>query len=241
MVTCERCGAALDTQAQSCPYCGTQTAFGLRVAADQAAFAQHAAQVTRARQEDERRAAAEPLRKKSLYALVCSLLGTLFCCVPLTVLGVVLGLRAKALARQHQLVAPVSSTAAVVLGAFGALLFVVVVALFFLDQHRHEQRVEQLSRAIERAAGAATLDQRTACTLAEHRLLVDGWQDKPGLSISDFECAGKVEQDGDRAVLRDVRFRASPDPRTSVKVCLSRGTRWSVAEVRAAGECKVEK
>ncbi len=237
MQTCQRCGATLDPSATACPYCGTQTAYGHHVAREQAAFAQQAQYAAHARQQAERAGADAPLKRTAMQALVASLLGSVFCCVPVAILGIVLGLRAKSIARQHGLVAPASSTAAVVVGSFGTALFAVLVVLFILDNQKHDARVEELEALIARSGTAPNLDQRTACALAEHRLLKDGYGETSGLSIDDFECSGKLEQVGERATLHDVRFKPSTNPPVTATVCLAHGARWSVSELREDGSC----
>ncbi len=237
MQTCQRCGATLDPSATACPYCSMQTPYGYHVAQQQTAYAQHAAYAAEQQKHAERARAAEPLKKTSLQALLAAVLGSVFCCAPAAILGIVLGLRAKSVARQHGLVAPASSTAAVVVGACGTVLFCVLLVLFVRDNQKHDARVDELQAVIDRSAQAQTLDQRTACILAEHRLLKDGYRETTGLSIYDFECSGKLEQAGERATLHDVRFRPNTDPRVTVAVCLSRGARWSVSELREDNDC----
>ena len=66
----------------------------------------------------------------------------------------------------------------------------------------------------------------------------EGYGGKGGITIEGVACDGKVEQNADRAILRDVRFRTSSTERHTVTVCLARGARWSVKELRDDASCE---
>lgn len=229
-MTCPRCGAHVEPAALACPYCQTQTEYGRW-------YAEQQAQAARAQHAAERQSRAEAIRKKGRYAMFCSIAGALTCCFPFALVGIVMGLNAKSAAKRDGLVAPGTSTAAVVFGLCGLALFAGGVALYIHDSRARDARVAALKAQIEQAASSDALDQRLACALVELELLQEGYAGTSGLNIESFQCDGKLERTGDRAALHDVRFRASSSERQSVTACLVRGSRWSVKSLRADGSC----
>lgn len=238
MVTCPRCGANIDPSAIACPYCRTQTPYGAQQAAHQAAHQYHAARAEQVQRETERQARRRAIETKSKHALYWSLGGALTCCFPAAIIGVVMGLNAKSLAKQQGDVAPGASTVAVVLGGLGIALFGVIVALGIRDSRATDARIAALQAQVEPQRASAQLEQRLACSIVELELLREGYDGKGGISIGDFQCDGKLEQNGESATLRDVRFRAGSEGKKVVAACLSRGARWSVKELRDDGSCE---
>lgn len=237
MVTCPRCGANIDPSAHACPYCHTQTHYGKSYAEHQAAHQYHAAQAGEAQRAVERQARLRAIEVKSKHALYWSLGGTFTCCVPAAIVGLVMGLNAKSLAKKDGAVAPGASTAAVVLGCTAIALLAVVAVLGVLDSRATDARITALQAQVEPSRGATELDQRLACGIVELELLRTGYAGKGGVNIDDFQCDGKLEQSGEQATLRDVRFRNGSDGKKTVAACLTRGARWSVKELRDDGSC----
>jgi F0F1-type ATP synthase membrane subunit c/vacuolar-type H+-ATPase subunit K len=239
MVTCPRCGANIDPSALACPYCNQQTHYGRQHAEQQAAYHYHAAQSDQARLAAERQARQQALTKKAQHAMFWSLAGALTCCFPGAIVGLIMGLNVKGAAKKEGMVAPGTSTVAVVLGCCAIALFCVGVALYINDSHTRDERIAVLKAQVEAARARELIDQPLACGLVELELLEQGFADKSGIMIQGFKCDGKVEQNADRAALYDVHFGtgSSAEDRRVVTACLVRGARWSVKELRADGSC----
>jgi len=74
------------------------------------------------------RNAAQVLERAALTSVVVSLVGTVVCCAPVAVVGVILGVNARSRAARMGVPAPVNANLAVALGLVGALASVFVVA-----------------------------------------------------------------------------------------------------------------
>lgn len=238
MVSCPRCGANIDPSALACPYCQIQTAYGRQQAERYAAHQQHAAQTEQAQRAHERGQRQAALGKKGQHAMIWSLAGMFTCCFPAGIVGLVMGLNVKSAAKRENMVAPGASTVAVVVGCFSLLLFGGAVVMYIHDSRRTDARIAQLQAQVNGAPSGERLEQPLACALTELTLLKEGFAGTSGLSIDDFECNGKVDEDGERARLQDVRFRTSSSERRNVAACLTRGARWSVKELREDGSCE---
>jgi hypothetical protein len=239
MVTCPRCGANIDPSALACPYCFTQTHYGRQHSEQQAAYQYQAAQADQAQRAAERHARQQALSKKGQHAMFWSLAGTLTCCFPGAVVGLVMGLNVKSAAKKEGMIPPGTSTVAVVLGCCAIALFCVGVALYIDDSRTRDSRIAALEAQVEGARARESLDQPTACALVELGLLQEGYSGKSGIMIQGFKCDGKLTQNAERAALADVHFAtgSSPEARHVVTACLNRGARWSVKELRADGSC----
>jgi len=237
MVTCPRCGASVEPSALVCPYCQLETRRGMEHAERQQAYAHQAAQADQARYAAERHARQQALDKKALHAMGWSLGGSALCCVPVAIVGLVMGLGVRSTAKKEGLVAPLTSTVAVVSAVVGMLVFGLALALGIQQQREADARIAVLKAASEGVRDRETIDQRLGCALAELALLQDGFDGKT--RIEAFECNGKLTQNGETAELLDVRFRTSSSvsDRHAVTACLVRGSRWSVKELREDGSC----
>jgi len=238
MVSCPRCGANIDPSALACPYCQTQTLYGRQQQERHAAYQHQAAQAAQHQQAAERHQRQQALEKKAKHALFWSLAGLLVCCVPGAIVGVVMGLNVKSAAKREGVAPPGMSTIAVVLGACGVAVFGVFLVLFIQDSRARDARIAVLQAQLESTRTKEAIDQSLACGLTELELLQDGYAGKGGISIEGVECNGRVEQNGDRAILRDVRFRTSSTEKYTVTACLARGARWSVKELRNDESCE---
>lgn len=238
MVSCPRCGANIDPSALVCPYCQTQTLYGRQQAERHAAHQQHAAHAEQAQRAYERQQRQAALAKKAQHAMIWSLAGMFTCCFPAGIVGLVMGLNVKSAAKREHVIAPGTSTVAVVVGCFALLLFGGAVVMYIHDSRQTDARIAVLQAQVNGAPAAERLEQPLACALTELELLKEGFAGTSGLSISSFECNGKLDQDGERARLADVRFRTSSSERRNVAACLTRGARWSVKELREDGSCE---
>jgi hypothetical protein len=237
MNTCTRCGANLDPAAPACPYCHTQTPYGQRLAEQQVAYQYHASQAEQHRQDAQRNSQQEAVRKNARHAMIWSLLGVVSCCFPLALVGLVMGLNAKSNARRVGIVAPGTSTAAVIFGICSLMLFGAGVVLYIIDSQEREERIATLRTELANVLAQEAIQQRSACSLVELWVLENGFAGSSGLNVDGFQCDGKLEQTGEEAALHDVQFTTGSDERQRVSACLVRGSRWSVRELRPDGSC----
>lgn len=222
---CTGCGAAVDLEALTCGYCGAPSPHAVRArnAADQAALEREEAALKDARAQ---------LDKRATNALIWSVVGVLVCCMPVP--GLVGVLKARGVAKEAKargFVPPSTATVALVFGVLNLVTSAAFWIFFAFEMRAVSQRKAELHAAVADEVGRPQLEQQTACALAELRLLEDGWADhetgSSGMSDT-FECAGRLEQDGERATLRAISFRLSGEERTVLDACLERGARWHV-------------
>jgi hypothetical protein len=175
--------------------------------------------------------------KTGRTALIFSIVSLWACCFPLSIVGIVLGLRARREAAQSGTPPPATATIAIVLSVLPILMTVAFAIWFTIDSIALSKRIDELNARIPGADTAEQLGQQTACDLAELRIRTDGWNDDDPIVIDGFECPGRVEQRGDEAQLPDFSFNASGNARVTVTVCYKRGARWTVDEIRENGGC----
>jgi hypothetical protein len=235
MVTCNRCGAELPLDARECPYCRTVTAFGFARREAEAAAFRAQAEADRARDHafaSAQRAEAErSLQRSSRHALLWSLGGFFLCCSPLALIGLVLGLRSRALARRVGLVIPTTATLGVVLAVTQMLVFAAAMVLGIRAQMQVDARLEALDRELGTKPDQPVLSQPTACGLAERFLLQNGYGEHSETSIEGLRCDGALAQTATTAVLGALEFDAG-DQKIRANACFSRGARWSVTAIQ---------
>ena len=235
---CGSCGAQIGAYEVNCRFCGVVTAYGLHHQHHQQ---QHQAHLETLEKHHELHGQAQQLasarasiQRTANYALYWGLAGLLFClCLFPNVMAIVLSFRARTMAKKYGLVLPVNATIALALGVLGILGAGGFVTFGVITDMRKEARIEELEAQL-RNASKPTLDQPTACALVEKRLLKKGFGGDS--SIQDFDCPGKLQQDGTRATLESVRFEASSKDRT-VRACLEYGALWSVMGFRLDAAC----
>jgi hypothetical protein len=185
--------------------------------------------------EDQRRKEAssslQSTANLALYWGIGGLVGCL-CFIPSCV-ALVMGFRARTMARKYALVLPVNATAGLVLGFLGLLFGAGLISLGVISDLKKQERIEALDRQL-RNLDNPKLDHATACGLVEKRLLQKGFagDSRP----SDIECDGKLVQNENRASLENVRFTANSNE-TVVRACLEYGARWSVLGFRKRASC----
>ena len=239
---CERCGATLQPGARQCPYCQTTTPYGMQ--AQQTDLQQQQWSQAQAQQTllQAQLTGGGQIEAAATAALLWSLVSIVFFCIPIpAIAGVVMGLRARSLAQSLRLSVPVRGTIGLAISALsGAGFLVFLVWAVVSSQHDVAgiaKRKTELEKQIGTKADAATLDQSTACALAELKILSDG-HDGSSTYFHDYECLGKVVSKGERATLDDFQYQASSTgPLKKVIVCFKHGAKWYVDEVRDEGKC----
>lgn len=237
-MNCSHCSAKIPTDALTCPYCGVDTPNAAQARAlkeQQERHAQQLAAVDAGRARQQALLAVETSSKNAFYA---SILGVVICCLPAgSVVGIVMGLKARKTAATLGASAPWQSMAAIVLGVFWLGFFTLALVMGAVTEREKAERVAAIRAATKDAASQATLDAATACSLIELTLLEGGAGLKGG-AVRVFHCEGKLEVDGDRAVMKDLEYaRSTADQPKRVDGCLSRGSRWKVDAIGLGPGC----
>lgn len=206
----------------ACAYCGAASLHAVRAhqAKSQEALAQDEAQL---------KADQAALNRGAVVALIWSLVGVFLCCVPIPgIVAIVLGHRVRTRTQARGWAPNATSTLAMVFGGVNIAAFLGFAVLVANEMQTLSQRKSELHAALGEATDAAVLSQQTACQLAELRLLEDGWDKHSGNAtlVETFECAGRLEQSADRAVLHGLTFRFASERRFTLDACLRRGQRW---------------
>ena len=178
-----------------------------------------------------------PVETTARHALIWSLLGFFVCCFPLSLVGLVLGFRARSMAASQKITVPATSTIAIALAVVPLVGTVLFGIWFGIDQAALSERVAELTARVSATDSEQTLSQQTACDLAELRIRTDGWKDDTPIVIDGFDCPGQVTQKDSEAELPDFSFNTSSNGRSIVTVCYKRGARWTVKEFRESGGC----
>lgn len=237
MTNCERCGAALDPTALTCPYCGLTTRAGVQAQQAQQQVAQSQAALGAQWQMQRERANQMEIASLGTQAMWWSIAGVVFCCLPLGVVGIVQGVRARGRAHAAKITAPGTATAGFIIGILSCMTSIALFTYAAIDsqneQDRANKRVAEIDKQLGKKPEAATLDHDTACLLGEQYTLKNSFDDKSGYQFEKFECVGKLTQTGDSAQLDDLKFHYNTDEEKAF-VCFKRGTKWYVDRLSAA-------
>jgi hypothetical protein len=171
-------------------------------------------------------------------------LGSIACfCFPVpAIIGIVMGLRARTLAQSLRLSLPVRATIGLVISALSSVSCVVFM-IWAVVSSQHDlatlgKRKTELEKQIGTKASATSLDQPTACALAELKILNDG-HNGVATYFHGYACPGKIATSGDRATLEDFQYyeTTSSGPLKKVTICFKHGALWYVDEIRDDGKC----
>lgn len=236
---CLQCGALIDPLALACPYCRFTTPAGIaakqreeheaRVRAQWAEHAQHQHQIAGSRRLDS----------TATQSLIWSIVGTLLCCLPVGVVGIVMGVRARTMAAQAKVDVPAKATVGLVLGIFSCVsslaFFTYAMISSSMAKDDADERISAIEKRIGTKSSSAVLDRDTACGLAEIHARQRGWAGNEGYTLEHFECVGKLTTHADEAELEDFRFQHHSVP-YQLHACFKRGGTWYVSEM-TDGEC----
>lgn len=242
---CPSCGASIVDDSLTCAYCNqpTPAALAARQAEADAVRAREAAEDAHDLAQDAKRieTARKSVSSSGTWSVLWSVVGFLTCIIPvLSIVGILMSVRARRLARQFDLVVPSSVTAGGILGGVGlgfGVIFWIIGSVGIIEVSK---RKDTLRETIAAGDTKEQLDAPTACALAEYGLLTEGWAKHRGTSIDDFTCTGRVTQNGDLAEIDDVVFHSSSTSRWDLKACFKRGTRWSLKGFRETKGCDEE-
>ncbi|MGH7284751.1 MAG: hypothetical protein ACRELY_24770 [Polyangiaceae bacterium] len=238
MTNCERCGAALDPTALTCPFCGLTTRAGAQAKTMQEQAAQSQAGLAAQWAMQRERAMQMEIASLATQAMWWSIAGVAFCCLPLGIVGIVQGLRAKGRAQAGNITVPGAATVGLVVGIISCVMSVALITYAAIDSSNEQDRANARVAAIDKQLGkkpeAATLDHDTACLLGEEYTLKNRFDDKPGYELQKFDCVGKLTQTADAAQLEDLKFHYNDDEEKAF-VCFKRGTKWYVDRLEVTG------
>ena len=238
MTNCERCGAALDPTALTCPFCGLTTRAGVQARAMEEQAAQSRAGLAQQWAMQQQRATQMEIASLGTQAMWWSIAGLAFCCLPLGVVGIVQGVRARGRAQTANITAPGTAMAGLVIGIISCVTSIALFTYAAIDsqneQDRANKRVAEIDKQLGKKPEAATLDHDTACLLGEEYTLKNSFDDKSGYQFEKFECVGKLTQTSDSAQLDDLKFHYN-DEEEKAFVCFKRGTKWYVDRLATSG------
>jgi hypothetical protein len=152
-------------------------------------------------------------------------------CTPLGIVGIIRGVRARAMARQANTPVPGAATAGLVLSIISIVTS--IGGIILLDQGVQEDKAaaEQRAVAIEKRLGnrasATVLARDTACDLAELHVWREGDGRISNHIAKSVQCMGKLRLEGERAELDLVRVKSGTTQNDS-HVCFRRGDKWYV-------------
>jgi hypothetical protein len=238
---CAHCGAVIDPLALACPFCRTVTAAGVtarqRDEHERRSRAEWQAQAQAQAQYHDQVAHNVRVAGAASQSLLWSILGSVLCCAPLGIVGIVMGVRARSLAAQRGLAAPAKAAVGLALGTLSTVgsigFFVYAIVASQIEEGESKDRIAAIEKQLGSRVSAPTLDRETACGLAEIHALRNGWQGNRGAALSDFDCLGKVTVEKEHASLDRFRFMYRTGNATyDVHVCYQRGGKWYVTELR---------
>lgn len=239
MHACESCGAKLTAFADKCPYCDAITRYGANQAQSHARFAAAAemqANQYRAQQDARKQSDLDlQLRTMASHSATWAGVGLVLCCVPIpSTVGIVLGFRAKRVARERGVVAPSSSTIGIVLGFAGYVLMVAGYGFYYWDTQETEAKRKVLQEQLKDVADQEELELDTACKVASLHFL-DAKYD--GGRVMEVACDGAtVAQNSDKAEVPGIVLTVKSNP-IKVTLCMHRGKKWVVDEAVARETC----
>ena len=242
MLRCANCNGPLQDDTEVCSFCGTLTPVG--VTAKQRRLARDDIEQRSARQrqvvegEAAKARAHLDIEKVGKTAMIASLVGIVACCVlPIgPAIGIVLGSRARRVAKQHGLHNTGNATLGLTVGwlgvALAASLWVLMVVLSVQENNRKALLRSQLTDV-----SAASLGLPTACALVELELIDLKFQGFASYDEYVCQATGSVTQNGDAAELRDTSFTKDSKKIQVVGCFVRHGGRWSLKKVDPLGEC----
>jgi hypothetical protein len=160
-------------------------------------------------------------------ALVVSIIGLVICCIPvIAIVALVMGVRARGLARQHGVIPPGGAAAAIAISVVSLIAFAAGLTFSIVEDQRKQERITKLEKRIEDDVDDKKLDLDTACALVEIHVLEEGYGGTSATSIEGVDCPGKLRNQGETASLDDIQIK-STKTETAV-ACFKRGSKWYV-------------
>lgn len=239
-MNCTHCSAKIPADALTCPYCGSDTPHAAQARAQKEQQARHAAQLAAVDAGKARQKGVLELEKSARTAFYASILGVVVCCLPVgSLVGIVMGLKARKTAAALGAPAPWQSMAAIVLGVFWLGFVALALVMGVVGEREKAARIATLRDGIKETVRKSELDTPTACALAEIALLEGGvGQGQGSLSLDRFRCDGAVEVSGATAVLKDVEFaRQVSKPTKTVDACFTFRSKWRVDWIGNGPKC----
>jgi hypothetical protein len=246
MFNCERCGAGLPPDRDTCAYCGTLS--GPAHAMLQVEAARRAEEQARvgAQAAIARTMMLSATEQASSRALLHGLLSLGFFCIPVfNVLSFLAYKRAQSSARAAGVPVPTRATTGLICAAVTGVLCVVCWIWMIAEVHANDvqlqARKDQLNKEIAAHPAGPGLDHPLACALAELYLISNGYDGATNSGAwTDVTCAGSLRVAGLRAELNDFKFRVSSSGGSkTATICFKKGERWFVENARATS-CELD-
>ncbi len=239
--TCPTCSAPLEPIATRCAYCGAVTEAGRAEAARAEHEARtreaHARAASLAQASMAQALAAEEVRRSARTALVWTGFGVVLCCAPSSWVGAFYAWRSLSVARRHGIPRATSAIVAFALSVLGTGVSGATCVAFELDQSAKAERREAAEARAQAGRVRPTLDEKTACALAEAHLLGD---ERPSMAArAELSCKGPLVGRGGVARLAGVTVMQSSRT-TTYRACFARGARWYLLDLAESGECGSE-
>jgi hypothetical protein len=239
MWTCPQCGASVAPSEPACRYCGTLSPEGNSRLREEQIRAQAEAAAIEAHLEHDQARAAAALDDNARLAFKWAIAGLVLCCVPIpAIVALVIAIRTQTAAKRHDNVVPGRATAALVISVATLCLSVGMSLVYFVDSHAKEARTRELRDVAARTWTSTVIDPVTACAIVEIELIEHGMGGTSWTLGDRFPCHGRLEQNGDRAVLHDAEAKIGSND-AHVTACLKRGEHWMVEKVlHEGGACE---
>lgn len=224
---CPSCSAPLDPLSTKCAYCNAVTPKG-RVEAERAEYEARQRQAQQQQYAAAQASMAQALASQEVSqattrSLIATLLGFFSCCAPVGWLGAFFAWQAISKAGKHNIPKPTGAYVALGLSLFGSITSVTVIVLSQIDAKKKEGRIATLESGVVSQRKAASLDAKTACTLAEAHFLREHVLPADGT----LSCNGALAGNEKSATLDGVVVQKAGGPGT-YRVCFSKGSRWYV-------------
>lgn len=224
---CPQCSAPLEPLATKCPYCNAVTPKG-RVEAERAEYEARQRQAQQqqyaaAQASMAQAVASQEVSQAATRSLIATVVAFFSCCAPVGWLGAFFAWQAISKAGKHGIAKPTSAYIALGLSLFGSITSVSVVVLSQIDAKKKESRIATLESGLVTTQKAATLDAKTACTLAEVHFLREHVLPAEGT----LTCNGALSANEKSATLDSVVVQKAGGPGT-YRVCFAKGSRWYV-------------
>jgi hypothetical protein len=240
MWECPQCGASVAPTEPACRYCGTANPEGAELLREEHVRAEAEAAAIEAHLEHDHAHAQAVLDENARLAFKWAMAGLVLCCLPIpAIVALVMAIRTQSAAKRHDNVVPGRATAALVISVVSLLLFSGGVGVYLVDSHMKESRTQELRDIVRRTGTSAVIDQTTACSLVELKLIEDGFEGTTWTLGDRFFCHGKLAQNGEHAVLHDAEAKIGGAGGKNVMACFKHGERWTVEKVlREGGSCE---
>ncbi|MFO0675354.1 MAG: DUF4190 domain-containing protein [Polyangiaceae bacterium] len=229
---CPKCSAQLPPLARACQYCGLETHHGAQERAREADLHAHG-------QRQERDAAGRAMASRANLAMLLGLGSLVTCCFPVGIGAIVMGVQSNGLAKKANLHKDPKALVGIVVGALSILAFTGMCIVVAIQHAQQANRAADIAKATDEKRKAAEIDMATACSLAEARIIADGYSGKT--LLDKFTCRGPFDSKSTHPTLQGIDAEMS-GVTFKLQACFLRNDkRWFVVSVQEGGTCEAMK